>query len=336
MLEKPTLDEQALIQHVRDAYGVTIRQATFLPIGADTHTAVYRASDESDRIYFLKIRRGDFNEVSVLLPRLLAEQGIRQVIVPFATRAGEYWTHWDAYTVILYPFITGRNGFEAALSDEQWFAFGRAMRALHALNLPAHLAEQLPRETYSPRWRESVKKMYTLMDGQTFVDPVAVQVAKLMREKRNVTLDLLQRTDRLALALQQKQPAFVVCHTDAHAGNVMLADEGSLYIVDWDSPLLAPKERDLMFIGGAQGFVGCSAPDEERLFYLGYGDAPVDLDALAYYRYARIVEDIALFCEVLLLTDAGGDDRAQSLHYLMSNYQPGGTIEIAYQSDRSG
>ncbi len=33
----------------------------------------------------------------------------------------------------------------------------------------------------------------------------------------------------------------------------MLIDANdALYIVDWDNPILAPKERDLMFIGGGQ------------------------------------------------------------------------------------
>jgi hypothetical protein len=107
----------------------------------------------------------------------------------------------------------------------------------------------------------------------------------------------------------------------------------TLYIVDWDDPLLAPKERDLMFIGGAQGFVGYNAQAEEALFYQGYGPAAINSRALAYYRYERIIEDIALFCEHLLLSNEGGQDRAQSLRYLVSNFLPDGTIEAARRVD---
>jgi spectinomycin phosphotransferase len=35
-----------------------------------------------------------------------------------------------------------------------------------------------------------------------------------------------------------------------HAGNVVVGADNELTIVDWDEPILAPKERDLMFIGG--------------------------------------------------------------------------------------
>jgi spectinomycin phosphotransferase len=47
--------------------------------------------------------------------------------------------------------------------------------------------------------------------------------------------------------------------------------EDALYIIDWENPILAPKERDLIFIDGAQGFRGYSAQEEEILFYRGYG-----------------------------------------------------------------
>jgi len=67
----------------------------------------------------------------------------------------------------------------------------------------------------------------------------------------------------------------------------------------------------------------------------GYGAAQVDPMALAYYRYERIIQDIAVYCEQLFLSDEGGEDRAQSLQYLTSNFLPDGTIEIAYKSDRT-
>jgi spectinomycin phosphotransferase len=75
--------------------------------------------------------------------------------------------------------------------------------------------------------------------------------------------------------------------------------------------------------------------EEETLFYRSYGQTQIDPIALAYYRYERIIEDIAVFCEQIFLTDEGGDDREQSFHSLRSNFLPNNTIEIAYQSDKT-
>ena len=90
-----------------------------------------------------------------------------------------------------------------------------------------------------------------------------------------------------------------------------------------------------MFIGGGQGFLGRTAREEEDLFYEGYGRTQIDPTALVYYRYERIVQDIALFGEQILSTEEGSKDRAQAFQYLTSNFLPNGTIEIAYASDKT-
>jgi spectinomycin phosphotransferase len=81
----------------------------------------------------------------------------------------------------------------------------------------------------------------------------------------------------------------VLCHSDIHAGNLLLTSDGDLYIVDWDNPILALKERDLMFIGGGVAGIWNKAR-EEALFYQGYGSSDINLIALTYYRYERIIQ----------------------------------------------
>jgi spectinomycin phosphotransferase len=161
-------------------------------------------------------------------------------------------------------------------------------------------------------------------------------MAAFLKSRRAEILDLVGRAERCAMALQAHPPEFVVCHSDLHAGNILMDTHHAFYIVDWDDPILAPKERDLMVAGGAQGFTGHTPQEEEAFFFQGYGQTEINPDALAYYRYERIVQDIAVFCEQLLLSDSGGDDRNQALIYMKSNFLPGGTLEIACQSDKSG
>ncbi len=150
---------------------------------------------------------------------------------------------------------------------------------------------------------------------------------------------MLDRTERFALGLRAAGPPFVLCHTDLHAGNLLLAADGRMFIVDWDAPLLAPRERDLMYPGGGQGFLGRSPREEEALFYAGYGTVTVDLRAVAYYRLERIVEDLAAFCAQLFNPevgpgDAGNTDREQAVRWAMSNFDPGRVLEIANRTAR--
>jgi len=89
-----------------------------------------------------------------------------------------------------------------------------------------------------------------------------------------------------------------------------------------------------MFVGGGVGGVWRDA-QEETWFYQGYGRTEIDPQALAYYRYERIVEDIAAYGEQLLLTDDGGADRAQGLRFFLDQFLPNNVVEIAYRTDRA-
>ena len=87
MLEKPDLQDERIAACLQDAYGLRVVQVTFLPLGADPNTAVYRAVADDGTPYFVKLRRGDFDEIAVTLPKFLSDQGIAQIIAPL-TRPG--------------------------------------------------------------------------------------------------------------------------------------------------------------------------------------------------------------------------------------------------------
>ncbi len=333
MLEKPDLPDQEIIACLQAEYGLPIAAIAFLPLGADLNTAVYRVTAGDGTSYFLKLRSGVFDGTSVALPRFLSDQGIAHIIAPLATSSGQLWVNHDVFNVILYPFIEGRNGYEVDLSDQQWIEFGAALKRIHRIALPPAVSDHIQRETFSPRWREIVKTFMTRIETDTFDDPVASDMAAFLRTRRVEVLDLVERTECCARELQDHAPEFVLCHSDLHAGNILIAADGAFYLVDWDNPILAPKERDLMYAGGGQFGKARTPQQEEVLFYQGYGPAVIDRGALAYYRYERIIEDIAVECEQLFSTNEGGADREQALRYLMSNFESNGVIDIAYQAD---
>lgn len=335
MLEKPDIQGEQIVACLQDEYGLPAVQVAFLPLGADLNTAVYRAATEDGTPYFVKLRGGIFDETAVTLPKFLSDQGIAQIIAPVATKMGQLWASLGAYRLILYPFVEGRSGFEVDLSDRHWGDLGTVLRRIHTAVVTPDLARRIQQETYSPQGREIVRRFLERAEGEALDDPVAAELAAFLKARGDEVLDLVERAERLALALQTRSAEFVLCHSDIHAGNILIDAKDNLYIVDWDNPILATKERDLMFVGGGQGFSGHTAQEEETLFYRGYGQTQIDPIALAYYRYERIIQDIAIYCQQLFLTNEGGEDREQSLRYLKSNFLPNGTMEIAYQSDKT-
>ncbi len=335
MLERPNLPDEKISACMQVEYGLAVTQVTFLPLGADTRTAVFRIISRDKPPYFLKLRRGKWQETAVTLPKFLYDSGITQIIPPLPTKTGRLWGSLDDYKTILYPFIEGDDGYAVDLAPHHWIELGTALKRLHTLDVPPAIRSGIRQETYSSAGREAVKQFLTVSETETYTDPVAIELAAFLQAKRAAVLDLVARAERLAAALKTEPQDWVVCHFDLHAGNLHIGKDGVLYIVDWDEPILALKERDLMYIGGGLLASGLSPQAEEARFYSAYGSVELNETALAYYRYERIIQDIMEYCKELLLSDEGGEDRAQSLLYLKSNFEPNQTTEIAYQADKT-
>ncbi|MBI1297587.1 phosphotransferase [bacterium] len=332
MLESPNLPDDAIIQCLRARFGLAAVDVRFLPLGADINAAVFRVTDAADASYFLKLRRGHFDDTPVTVARFLADQGITAVIAPLTAMDGQLWTVLDEFMAVLYPFVEGENGYVAHMTESHWQQFGATMRQIHHVDLPSSLAANIRRERFDPGARQSVRRYLTRFAHESFADPLTAQLAEFLHARRDIVFDLVNRAAEYAHLLQDEPRPFVLCHSDTHAGNVLLGPGDAFHIVDWDEPILAPKERDLMYPGGGQGFRGHSAAQEITLFFQGYGEAEVNAGGITYYRVERIVQDIAALCDQLVLSSGGDANRRQAFHWLKANFVPGGVIEISLQS----
>jgi spectinomycin phosphotransferase len=295
---------------------------------------VYRVSTDDGTAYFLKLRK-NFNEVIVNVPLFLRESGIQEIIVPFETKSRQHWADFGKYKIILYPFIEGKDGFERELTDLHRRRLGMVLKGVHTAQMPPELKKLIRKDTFSPEWRADMKLFQAQAKNKTFDDPTAAKLAEFINSHQTEIIRLVERAEQLASELRSKPLELVLCHTDIHGGNILIRTDGQppvLYIVDWDDPILASKERDLMFIGGGIDDIW-KTKQEEALFYEGYGNAEINIMALAYYRYERVIEDLVVICDQLLLTDKGGADRERSYGWFTSNFEPGQTIEIARKTD---
>ncbi len=281
----------------------------------------------------MKLRGGDFDEMTIVVPHFLGSQGISQIIPIIPARDGRIWASLDRFAVTLSPFVNGRDGFSVELSDEQWAELGETLKRIHHVKLPYSIEDYLRNETFSDYWRKRVRDYQQILGG-TFSDVVSAHLADLMRVQRTVVDELLRRAEVLADEMRLRSSAFVLCHADLHGGNILIDSQERLFIVDWDTLILAPRERDLMFIGAGIG-KGWDVPRGVERFYQGYGDDEVDPIGIAYYRYERIVEDVAAYCQEILESDPSSPDRQAGLTRLSDQFLPNEVIDIAFRTDQT-
>jgi spectinomycin phosphotransferase len=333
MLDKPRLEDDKILACLKTSYGVAASTIEFLPRGYDSYAGVYRVQEQANgQFYFLKVKGDAVDELSVRLPRCLNEQGIEQVVAPLPTITQELWGKIDHFTLLLYPFIEGDSGYEVGLSDSQWIEFGAVVKRLHTTRLPPELLDRMPRETFipHPKWMATLRQLQAAVDHRVYDNPFEKQLAAYWNDHRREIATIVDRAVQLGCMLQGKPLDFVLCHADIHTANLLLDAQGKLFIVDWDQPVLAPEERDLMYVT-----VGDFVTDEreEALFFQGYGKTDVDPLTMAYYRYEHVMEDLAAFAERVFSVDASDETKQDSLAWFVAQFRPGGGVEAAHKLD---
>lgn len=333
MIEKKILSDQRIIDCLNTDYDIKAATLKFIPLGADIDASVYKVQTHDNSSYFIKLKRSHPDDIGAVIQLLLHDAGIKQIISPIKAKHSQPTNYIDDFTLIVYPFIEGQDGFSRNLTNDQWITLGKTLQKIHEFVLPPLIKNQIKREFYSPKWREAVRSMYTHIDAKPKItDDIALKLLAFMKKQRETIQRLVDRAEQLEQKIQKQSPGFVLCHSDIHGGNVLIANDGTVYIVDWDQPIMAPKERDLMFIGGGVANVW-NNPHEEEFFYKGYGNTEINREILAYYRHERIVEDIAEYSQQLLLTKDGGKDREVMYKQFIDMFKPQGVVDIAFKTD---
>ncbi|MGA4686656.1 phosphotransferase enzyme family protein [Micromonospora sp. AB353] len=305
MIDKPDIDERTLAAEVAAAWPVDVVDLVFMPVGLDGQAWAYRVETSVGGRYFLKVRRGDFTPAAVLLPSFLRAQGLRQVVAPLDH--GGAGRGYGDYRLLLYPFHDGGSLWGRGLTDRQWTEYGDFLGRLHRVTPSAEVAAVLPVETYRSGAGERLRTLG--------VQAATSEVLGAFWERYGAALHRLAETvDDLGSRVTPGQ--HVICHADIHPGNLIADGDGPLHVVDWDAPILAPRERDLMFVYSAD--FGDHPIDARRaeLFREGYGALEPDPVLLSYYRSERHLDDVAAFLGSILNPEASTESRASDLYWL--------------------
>jgi spectinomycin phosphotransferase len=336
MREPPRLADQTILAALQAHYGLPGPTLTFLPLGSDSASAVYRVQAAGGAAYLLKARAGQgFSEPSLAVPRCLHDQGVPHIVAPLPTLSQALWVSVNGFALSLYPFIDGRTGVDAGLSEQHWRALGTTLKQIHASPLTPDLLRIVQRETFTPSRRELLPALEAAITRQDLASPVERELAHFWQARQDEIRTLVDRAGALGDKVRQASLPLVLCHADLHTWNVLLDTAQQLWLVDWDETILAPKERDLMFVVGGIGR-DLVNPQETACFLQGYGDTALDRQALVYYRYAWAVQDIAAYAErVFFFPDLGEESRRDALAGFMSLFEPGNIVAIAFSSDTS-
>jgi spectinomycin phosphotransferase len=332
------IDPAALRAALRAHYGLQAGAITPLAGGLDPHARVFRAdADEAAHggPWLVRVMRAWY-ETGLQVPRLLQAAGVEQVVPPLSARDGALHVPLDAagangLHVAVFPFITGRSGAAGGLSAAQWRQFGATLRQVHHAPLPDALRRALPtweQPGQIGRWLQRALPVWRRQSGRTAAArELARHIDARHDELQAIVARLLHLHGRLAARIAAGELPCTLCHADAHVHNVMVDEQGRMWLIDWDGASWSPIERDLVFVIG-----GISAdlvrPHETAWFLEGYGPEAVDWPTLATYRYAWAVTDMHAY-GAEALTERDEATAAAAAAGFRRLFAPGAIVELA-------
>ena len=137
MVEKPLLLDHFIINCLNVDYGIEVLLLKFLPLGADMNSSVYQAQTHNQTSYFVKLKRGNHHKIGIEIVELLHDAGINEIIPPIKTIRGKSSQQIEDFTLIVYPFVNGKDGFNCNLTDTQWIKLGHVLRQVHEIAVPS-------------------------------------------------------------------------------------------------------------------------------------------------------------------------------------------------------
>lgn len=268
MLTSPDgLPEDMLVSVLARRWEVSVSSVAYRAVGFGSHhwevvdAAGARWFVTADELQTKQLSLGE--PLSVAFGRLRASMaaaidlrdcGAAFVLAPIPALDGEPLVRAnEQFSVALHPFVAGQS-----------FAWGEFPTPAHrhaVLDLiiavhtaPAAACRDARADDFAVPHRDELELTLGSAEIPDECGPYARPVALLLAEHAVPVRRLLNRYDGLVAQTRSRHRGAVLTHGEPHPGNTMLTSAGWV-LIDWDTALIAPPERDLWDLDPGDGSV---------------------------------------------------------------------------------
>ena len=268
MLTPPDgLSADALVRVLGDGWGVAVASIDYRAVGWGSHH--WEVGDADGGRWFLTVDDLDQKRQSMSEPqgaafgrlraalataRGLRDSGATYVVAPIPARSGEPLLRTDGrFGVALYPYVDGQS--------YSWGDFSAPAHRRGVLDLvvalhtaPTSARRHSMAEDFAVPLRAELEPVSDHDRTGREDGPYASLTSALLIEHAEKIRRLLLRHDELVEPIRRGPARMVLTHGEPHPGNTMRTDAGWV-LIDWDTVLIAPPERDLWILDPGDGTI---------------------------------------------------------------------------------
>ena len=301
----PELDDENVVDVLADGWRLPVDGASYIAAGFGSHHWLATAGS---RRWFVTIddldtrltARDDTRaaaahrlEAALRSAFDLRGAGLDFVVAPEPTVDGAVLHRptvaTGRFAVALYPWVDGlTHEWGAFETREERAAVIDRLVDLHSVD--AKTVGTCLVDDFTIPWRDELEAALVSRAPDPGSGPFAASAARLVADNGAALRQRLAAYDGLVARVRQRSALLVVTHGEPHRGNTITTSSG-VQLIDWDTALLAPPERDLATaIGGEAGLA------DEYTARTGWA---LDADALALYASRWALCEISLFTRQL-------------------------------------
>jgi len=319
------LPESVIADALDRSWGLRAASLAYQPVGFGSHhwLATGTAGDRTfvtvnDLVAKLRTARDTadaaFGRLAAALATasaLRADAGLPFVVSPVPAAGGQVVARLsDRYCLVVHPYVAGEPAGEDGdfARDEDRLAVLDMLVKIHGAQAGDPRADDFD--------VPHLDVLQPIIEGGSTPwgpGPYATAARELLDVHVHDVSTLIQAYRGLASRVAQRQERMVITHGEPHASNVMTTSSG-LVLVDWDTVLLAPPERDLWHL----------ADDDPSVLhrYTAATGTEIDGEALTLYRLWWDLAEIGEYLGLFRFPHADTADTRESWNNLRQYLRP--------------
>ena len=219
----------------------------------------------------------------------------------------------DRFSLVVHPFLAGKSAGEGGRYDA-----AEGPRAVLTLLVELHgatavAASHARTDDFVVPCRDALGRALAELERPWRTGPYAEPARELLAAHAAGVRRLVDHYDHLVEAVAPTLARGVITHGEPHASNVMLTPNGAR-LVDWDTALVAPPERDLWMLADED--------DSVLSAYTATTGVEIDDRALDLYRLWFDLAEIGGYLALFREPHAETADTAESWVNLVEFLQP--------------
>jgi spectinomycin phosphotransferase len=284
-LTESKIDKSLLKRVIQENFGISVISLTLVPKWEAARACIVESSKHTN--FFLKIYLDDSIPDSAFwfAHDLYAKAGITNITHPVATSSGRMRMQLGDFHIALFDLISGTTAEQQKLTDRQLERLGELFARIHQSK--TMIGEYSVRERFEIPFRD---RLVAIFDDMSKISGSSTkyktQLKFFLELHRKQFTEELERLGELQRKVRRKNLEFVNCHGEPSPGNVLSSSSGEVYLLDWDDPIFAPKEKDLLFFKD-------NIEPVMRGYSLFSKDNNIDRDVLEFYGHMWNLGEIA-------------------------------------------